>query len=445
MRNRPVILHLDLDAFFAAVEQRDKPSLRGKPVVVGGTGPRGVVSTASYEARVFGVHSAMSGAEARRRCPRAAFLSPRFGAYRMASDVVMAALHELSPLVEPLSLDEAYVDLSAGDHDDLGTDAVRDLAGRLRTTIRERTGLTASVGAGSSKLVAKIASDLDKPDGLLVVPPGDELTLLHGLPVTRLWGVGPATAQRLQRIGVTTVAELAAVPVDELVALVGQAVGLGLAAQSMAEDDRPVVADRETKSVGAEETFDTDLVDPARLRDELDLMVVRTARRLRGSGHSGRTVTLKVRLHDFRTISRSSTLPGGTDDEAVIRRVVRRLLSEVDNGSLADGVRLLGVAVSGLSDHVQDELPDLVPEAAVPKVPALQAIRPASAVLPRRWWPGADVEHDGYGRGWVQGSGVGKVTVRFETAHDPPGRVRTFAADDPALSEAQPAPYLPLP
>jgi DNA polymerase-4 len=253
--------------------------------------------------------------------------------------------------------------------------------------------------------------------------------------------VGPATAQRLQRIGVTTVAELAAVPVDELVALVGHAVGSGLAAQARAEDDRPVVADRETKSVGAEETFDTDLVDPTRLRDELDLMVTRTARRLRSSGHSGRTVTLKVRLHDFRTLSRSTTLPGATDDEAVIRRVVRRLLTEVD---VADGVRLLGVAVSGLSDHVQDELPDLVPDVVVPEVPTTQAIRAAPPSPVRRWWPGADVSHAEHGRGWVQGSGVGRVTVRFEGAHDPPGRVRTFADDDPALVDAQPAPYLPV-
>jgi DNA polymerase-4 len=441
VRSRPVILHLDLDAFFAAVEQRDKPSLRGKPVVVGGTGPRSVVSTASYEARRYGIHSAMSGAEARRRCPNAAFLGSRFGAYRMASDLVMTALRELSPLVEPLSLDEAFVDLSAGEGQDLGAEAVRSIAERLRATIRHRTGLTASVGAGSSKLVAKIASDLEKPDGLLVVPPGEELTVLHALPVTRLWGVGPATAQRLQRIGVTTVAELAAVPQDELIGLVGQAVGAGLAAQAAGRDDRAVIPDRETKSVGAEETFDTDVADLSRLRDELDLMAGRTARRLRSSGHSGRTVTLKVRLHDFRTLSRSLTLPGGTDDETTIRRVVRKLLSEVD---VSDGIRLIGVAVSGLSDHVQDELPDLVPEVVLAPVPPLPA-REQITEPARRWTPGADVEHASYGSGWVQGSGVGRVTVRFETAHDPPGKVRTFASDDVDLAESEPVPYAPLP
>ncbi|MDX6207394.1 MAG: polymerase [Frankiales bacterium] len=442
MRSRPVILHLDLDAFFAAVEQRDKPSLRGKPVVVGGTGPRGVVSTASYEARRYGIHSAMSGAEARRRCPGAAFLGPRFGAYRMASDIVMAALRELSPLVEPLSLDEAFVDLSAAGPaaGDLGPESVRRIAEQLRATIRDRTGLTASVGAGSSKLVAKIASDLEKPDGLLVIAPGEELAMLHALPVTRLWGVGPVTAQRLQRIGVATVAQLAAVPLEELVGLVGEAVGAGLAAQAAARDDRAVVPDRETKSVGAEETFDTDVADLSRLRAELDLMAGRTARRLRGSGHSGRTVTLKVRLHDFRTLSRSLTLPGATDDESTIRRVVRKLLGEID---VSDGIRLIGVTVSGLSDHVQDELPDLVPELALP--PTVLPDRPPDPEPVRRWAPGSDVEHATYGRGWVQGSGVGRVTVRFETAHDLPGAVRTFATDHAELVPAEPAPYVPVP
>jgi DNA polymerase-4 len=239
-------------------------------------------------------------------------------------------------------------------------------------------------------------------------------------------------------MGVTTVAELAGVPVDELIGLVGQSVGAGLAAQARGEDDREVIADRELKSVGAEETFDTDVADPARLRDELDLMANRTARRLRGSGHSARTVTLKVRLHDFRTLSRSLTLPGATDDEAVIRRVVRTLLAEVD---VSDGVRLLGVACSGLSDHVQDELPDLVPEAVVPTlVEALPAARPLEPVR-RQWHAGLDVEHAEYGRGWVHGSGVGRVTVRFEGPHDLPGKVRTFSVDDPALTPAEPAPY----
>ena len=295
----------------------------------------------------------------------------------------------------------------------------------LRRTITERTGLVASVGAGSSKLVAKIASDLDKPDGLLVVPPGEELTLLHALPVTRLWGVGPATAQRLQRMGVTTVAELAGVPVDELIGLVGQSVGAGLAAQARGEDDREVIADRELKSVGAEETFDTDVADPARLRDELDLMANRTARRLRSSGHSARTVTLKVRLHDFRTLSRSLTLPGATDDEAVIRRVVRRLLADVD---VSDGVRLLGVACSGLSDHVQDELPDLVPEAVAPVVvaeqPARRPVEPVLASVARRAGRGARGVRPGLGAGLGGRPGDRPVRRRARPAGQGPDVLR---------------------
>ena len=212
MRREPSILHLDLDAFFAAVEQRDKPSLRGRPVVVGGVGGRGVVATASYEARAYGARSAMSTAEARRRCPAGtAFLGGRFGAYRRTSDVVMGLLRELSPLVEPVSLDEAYVDLAAGGRRDLSVDGVRALAADLKERIAAATGgVTGSVGAGTSKLMAKIASDLDKPDGLVVVPPGEELAVLHPLPVTRLGGVGPATAERLRTVGVRTVEHLAA-------------------------------------------------------------------------------------------------------------------------------------------------------------------------------------------------------------------------------------------
>lgn len=454
MRSNPCILHVDLDGFFASVEQRDKPSLRGRPVVVGGLGPRGVVATASYEARVFGVGSAMPMAEARRRCPRAAFLAGRFPAYRQASDGVMGVLRALSPLVEPISLDEAFVDLAAGDHPDLGAAAVRSVAERLKADIADLTALTASVGAASSRLLAKIASDLDKPDGLLVVPPGDEIAVLHPLPVSRLWGVGPATEQRLHRLGVRTIGELARVPEPELVALLGQAQGHGLHRLAWAGDDRAVVSEREAKSVGAEETFDVDLVDRGRLGTELDVLAARTAERLVRSGHSGRTVTVKVRLHDFRTLSRSATLAGPTDDIVAVRRLARALLGEVD---VTGGVRLLGVAVSGLSDHVQDELPDLLGfatptaspawELPVPSDPPAEARAPASeeaaASVVRRFVAGQDVVHDEHGRGWVQGSGVGRVTVRLETSATAPGPVRTWRIDDPALHPAGPLPYEP--
>src|SRR5688572_3146604 len=264
MRRKASILHLDLDAFFAAVEQRDKPSLRGRPVVVGGVGGRGVVATASYEARAYGARSAMSTAEARRRCPSGtAFLGGRFAAYRRTSDVVMELLRELSPLVEPASLDEAYVDLAVTSPThpghDLSVAGVTELGRRLKVRIAEATGgVTGSVGIGTSKLMAKIGSDLQKPDGLVVVPPGRELDVLHPLPVTRLGGVGPATAERLHQIGVKTVGDLASKSLTDLVALAGRAHGAGLYALARAEDERPVVPDREAKSVSHAETFERD-------------------------------------------------------------------------------------------------------------------------------------------------------------------------------------------
>ena len=310
MRPDASVMHLDLDAFFASVEQRDKPSLRGKPVVVGGVGGRGVVATASYEARRYGVRSAMSTREARARCPHAAFLNPRFHAYREASQAVMAVLRDLSPLVEPLSLDEAFVDLAVSELTTYDEASVRALAERVRAAVTEVTGgLTASVGVATSKFVAKVASDLDKPDGLVVVPAGTELDLLRPMHVTVIPGVGPATAERLRRAGITTVADLERVSEDELVRLLGKAHGHGLHLLARAEDDRAVVPERETKSVSVEGTYDTDLTDPRLMAGLVTRQAANVAERLRSNGLSGRTVTLKVRLHDFTTLSRSTTLP----------------------------------------------------------------------------------------------------------------------------------------
>src|SRR3954447_6132786 len=298
MRAVASVLHLDLDAFFAAVEQRDKPSLRGKPVVVGGVGGRGVVATASYEARRFGVHSAMSTREARSRCPHAAFLTGRFHAYRDASTVVMGLLREASPLVEPLSLDEAFVDLAAAGLDDLEVPSVTAFAEELRARVAHATGgLTASVGIGSSKFIAKVASDLDKPDGLVVVAPGTERELLRPMSVTVIPGVGPATAERLRRVGIHTVADLEEVSLEELVRLLGKAHGHGLFLLARAQDDRPVMPERETKSVSAEGTYDTDLTDRRLMEALVSRQAQNVAERLRKSGLSGRTITLKVRLH----------------------------------------------------------------------------------------------------------------------------------------------------
>lgn len=431
-----------MDAFYASAEQASKPSLRGKAVVVGGLGPRGVVATASYEARVFGVHSAMPMAQARRLAPNAAYLVPRFGFYKMISEQVMGLLRELSPLVEPLSLDEAFVDLEAG-----GTawdEASARLAGvKLRADIRAVTGLTGSVGLAASKMLAKIASEQAKPDGLVVIDPGTERALLGPMSVRILPGVGPATGDHLRRAGIHTVDEIVEAGEDELVRLLGKAHGHGLYAMALAYDERPVVAERETKSVSVEDTYDVDIHDRVRVGLEVQRLADRCVRRLRGAGLSGRTIVLKVRRYDFSTLTRSETLRGPTDDPAVVREAALRLLEGVDS---TGGVRLLGVGVSGLADFTQE---DLFAQAAGEGVdhaveePADDAPVPErEAAVERRWVAGHDVRHAEHGHGWVQGSGLGRVTVRFETPDSEPGRVRTFLVEDPALEPAEPLPLV---
>ncbi len=432
MRATASILHLDLDAFFAAVEQRDKPSLRGKAVIVGGVGTRGVVSTASYEARVHGVRSAMSMAEARSRCPHAAFLWGRFEAYRESSRLVMECLAELSPLVEPLSLDEAFVDLAAADTFDPAS--VETLVADLRADVTRATGgLTASVGVASSKLMAKIASEVNKPDGFYVVRPGTELDVLGPMQVTAIPGVGPATAERLRRGSVQTVDDARQLSEDELVRILGQASGRSLFRMARADDDRPVVADREAKSISIEDTFAVDVVDRDRLGRTIDAMGRSVAAKLTKQGLSGRTVTLKVRHHDFETHTRSSTLPGPTDNPRVVIETAQRLLAAVD---LRGGLRLVGVGVSGLTDWVQD---DLFEERNPIDEDAVGAADPGPEPIeqPVDYRAGMDVHHAVHGDGWVWGAGRGRVTVRFETRHTAPGPVRTFAVQDTALRPRQ--------
>lgn len=435
-----------MDAFFASVEQASKPSLRGKAVVVGGLGPRGVVATASYEARVFGVHSAMPMAQARRLAPNAAYLVPRFALYKSVSEQVMALLRALSPLVEPLSLDEAFVDLEAAGA--AWDEASARLAGaKLRADIRTVTGLTGSVGLAASKMLAKIASEQAKPDGLVLIEPGTERALLGPMSVRTLPGVGPATGDHLRRAGITTVDELAEAGEDELVRLVGKAHGHALYAMALAHDDRPVVAERETKSVSVEDTYDVDIHDRLRVGIEVQRLADRCVGRLRGAGLSGRTIVLKVRRYDFSTLTRSETLRGPTDDPAVIGEAAARLLESVDT---TGGVRLLGVGVSGLADYTQE---DLFAQAAAGERDAAAAVETSEEVVPdavqerpepaeRQWRAGYDVRHAEYGHGWVQGSGLGRVTVRFETPQSEPGRVRTFFVDDPALEAAEPLPLV---
>ncbi|GGV55699.1 DNA polymerase IV [Streptomyces longisporoflavus] len=475
MRTAPTILHLDMDAFYASAEQAAKPSLRGKAVVVGGLGPRGVVATASYEARRFGVHSAMPMGQARRLAPNAAYLVPRFGLYREISEQVMTLLRALSPLVEPLSLDEAFVDLEAGGVADDQASALA-VGERLRADIKAVTGLAGSVGLAASKMLAKIASEEAKPDGLRLIVPGTERDLLAPMSVRTLPGVGPATGDHLRRGGITTVGEIAEAGEDELVRLLGKSHGSALYAMALARDERPVVAERESKSVSVEDTYDVDIHDRVRVRGEVARLAERCVERLRAAGHSGRTIVLKVRRFDFSTLTRSETLRGPTDDPGVVREAAARLLESVDT---TGGVRLLGVGVTGLADYTQEDLfAQAQAQAEAEAAEALEAERNAEgeaheeaqgeirgerdgespvedvaetgdAPIPpaeRRWAAGHDVRHADYGHGWVQGSGLGRVTVRFETPESRvPGRVRTFRTDDPALEPAEPLPLMAAP
>jgi DNA polymerase-4 len=337
------ILHVDLDAFYASVEVLENPTLAGKPVLVGGTGPRGVVAAASYEARRFGCHSAMPMGRARRLCPQAVVLPPRFDLYAAKSRAVHEIFAAFTPLIEPIALDEAFLDVT-GALRIRGTGA--DIGAAIRARVRAETGLTASVGVAPNTLRAKLASDDAKPDGMLVVEPGGELAFLHPHPVGRLWGVGPATLARLERFGVETIGDLAALPEASLVDALGRAHGHQLHELACGRDDRPVEPDRETKSIGQEETFPRDVADRETLEREVRRMAERVGTRLRDHGLAGRTVTLKVRFPDFRTITRSATLP---DPLAVSSEIARQALALLDKVDTSGGIRLLGVSLSNLT------------------------------------------------------------------------------------------------
>jgi DNA polymerase IV len=348
----PTILHVDMDSFYASVEVLKDPTLRGKPVIVGGSGDRGVVASCTYEARAYGIHSAMPSARARRLCPHAVFVHGDFSAYGDYSKRLHAVLASYTPLVEGIALDEAFLDV-AGARRLFGT-AV-EIAHAIRQRVRDELQLGCSVGVGPTKLIAKLASKAAKPTaslkgpvagpGVFVVQPGEELAFLHPLPVSALWGVGPATETRLRRFGVTTVGDLAALPLDTLVASLGQAAGHHLHDLAWARDPRPVEPVRETKSIGHEETYAVDLVDVEDLHREAVRMADSVAGRLRQAGLAGRTVTVKVRFHDFSTITRSHTFPAAVDTAPEIARAAAALLEQVD---ATPGVRLLGVSMSNL-------------------------------------------------------------------------------------------------
>jgi len=381
------IIHVDMDAFYASVEQRDRPELRGRPVIVGASpGGRGVVSAASYEARRFGVHSAMPIGRAARLCPDAAFLPVDHDKYARASGELMAILAGFTPLLEPLSIDEAFLD---------ATDSRRlfgpgeTIAAEIKRRITEALHLTASVGVASNKFVAKVASDLRKPDGLVVVGPGREAEFLAPLPISRLWGVGRVTERALESMGIRTIGQLARVPAERLEARLG-AGGAVLAELARGRDDRPVEPFAPPKSMGAEETFDVDHRDPALLHATLRRQAERVARELRTQGCAGRVVTLKIRFADFSTHTRAHTTDP-TQDGLAIYREARALLERVN---LAQPVRLIGVSVSGLGPPGQGQLSLLAPDAvrrerllrALDRLAGRfgeEAVRPANLVAPR--------------------------------------------------------------
>jgi DNA polymerase IV len=336
------ILHVDMDAFFASVEIRRRPELKGQPVVVGGTGPRGVVSSASYEARAYGVRSAMPGGQARRLCPHAVFLPPDMAAYASASREVMQIFDEVTPLVEPLSVDEAFLDV-AGAQRLLGSPAT--IARHIRARVATELALTCSVGVASTKFLAKLASTRAKPDGLLVVPVAGTLEFLHPLPVEALWGVGDRTAEILRHLGLRLVGDVAEAPLGMLRQALGEAVARHLHELSWARDPRPVTGARVEKSVSAETTFDVDVSDVDLVRRTLLGLATRVAVRLRQAGQAGRTVAIKVRLSDFRTLNRSRTLAVPTDVAREIFDASWALFEALRPG---DQIRLLGVRVEGL-------------------------------------------------------------------------------------------------
>ena len=351
------ILHVDMDAFYALASLLSRPELKGTPVIIAGGGNRGVVLSATYEARAFGVASAMPIARARRLCPQATVVAPDYARYERISRAVMAVFASVTPLVEPLSLDEAFLDVS-GARRRLGTP--RQIAQQIRDTIADEQGITCSVGVATTKFIAKLASGLAKPDGLLVVPEAEVVGFLHQLPVGALWGVGERTEEVLQRLGLHTVADIAHTPVDTLRRALGDNAGPALYALAWGRDSRPVMPTRRERSIGADETFSFDVDDPAYIHRELLKLSDRTAARVRAAGMVGRTISVKVRFSDFTTITRSKTLRDPTDVSRDIYATARALYDGL--GLQRARLRLVGVRMEGLMDSDQSPMQGLLDE-----------------------------------------------------------------------------------
>ncbi len=344
MPENRTIMHVDLDAFFASIEQRDRPELKGKPVIIGGRpNERGVVSTCSYEARRFGVRSAMPLVEAYRRCPQGIFLPGRMSKYQQASEQVHQIFRSFTPLVESISIDEAFLDLTGCERLFGPPD---EIARKVKRTIVEQVQITASAGIAPNKFLAKIASELKKPDGLVWIRPGEVKQVLHPLPIGRLWGVGPKTAERLTELGIKTIGELAIYHAGLLCKALGKTQAEHLQALANGIDDRPVILGEEAKSMGHEHTFSVDVGELDEVEAVLLHLAEKVGRRLRQDGLSGRTVALKLRYHDFTTLTRHTTLKEATNLDKEIYQAARELLRKTYNGQL---VRLIGVSLQNLS------------------------------------------------------------------------------------------------
>ncbi|WP_440271457.1 DNA polymerase IV [Candidatus Mycobacterium methanotrophicum] len=419
------VLHLDMDAFFASVEQLTRPTLRGRPVLVGGLGGRGVVAGASYESRVFGARSAMPMHQARRLIGvTAVVLPPRGVVYGVASRRVFDTVRAAMPVVEQLSFDEAF-----GEPPELaGASAteVEQFCEDLRRRVREETGLIASVGAGSGKQIAKIASGLAKPDGVRVIRHVEEKPLLGGLPVRSLWGIGPVAEEKLHRLGIDTVGQLAALRDAEVANILGATAGPALHRLARGIDDRPVAERAEAKQISAESTFAADLTTLDELREAVGPIAEHAHQRLCRDGRGARTVTVKLKKSDMSTLTRSATLPYATTESAALIAMAQRLLLDPQQ---IGPIRLLGVGFSGLSDVCQESL---FPDLDFAELQAHHSVDTAAAAMfgtgseASPWRVGDDVAHQDLGHGWVQGAGHGVVTVRFETRSCGPGPARTF-------------------
>jgi DNA polymerase-4 len=438
------VLHLDMDAFFASVEQLTRPTLRGRPVLVGGLGGRGVVAGASYEARVFGARSAMPMHQARRLIGvTAVVLPPRGVVYGVASRRVFDTVRGVVPVVEQLSFDEAFGEppqLAGASAEDVGR-----FCEHLRRRVREETGLVASVGAGSGKQIAKIASGLAKPDGVRVVRRTEEQLLLGGLPVRRLWGIGPVAEEKLNRLGIETVGQLAALTDAEVANILGATVGPALHRLARGIDDRPIAERAEAKQISSESTFAADLTSLEQLREAIDPIAEHAHQRLLRDGRGARTVTVKLKKSDMSTLTRSATLPYATTEAGALIAVARRLL--LDPREIGP-IRLLGVGFSGLSDVRQESL---FPDLELSETESEHSVETTTEAMfgpspeASPWRVGDDVAHPDFGHGWVQGAGHGVVTVRFETRGSGPGQARTFAADTGDLTGANPVDSLDWP